>query len=222
MKNFAAVIFDLDGLLLDSERLILETFQATCQELSIPDLSDLFKRCIGANMQVGQAILKAGMEGIIDFEHFNKSWKSRYALILNGDPIPEKQGASDLLNHISSLGLPMVVATSSQTERALLKLEKSNLLHHFKDVVGGDQVERSKPNPDIFLQAANKAGMPATECLAFEDSDNGVRAAVAAGMTVIQVPDLVQPSPELLELGHIVLPSLMDSVDYNFLHKWLL
>jgi beta-phosphoglucomutase-like phosphatase (HAD superfamily) len=90
------------------------------------------------------------------------------------------------------------------------------LLDYFEIVIGGDQVERGKPDPDIYLKAASALSAAPSKCLALEDSTNGVKAAVAAGMTVVQIPDLVQPNEELLQLGHIVLSSLADVPKYNF------
>jgi beta-phosphoglucomutase-like phosphatase (HAD superfamily) len=82
--------------------------------------------------------------------------------------------------------------------------------------VGGDQVEYSKPHPAIYLKAAATLGAMPEKCLALEDSDNGVKSALSAGMTVIQVPDLVQPSSNLRELGHIILGSLRDVANHAF------
>jgi beta-phosphoglucomutase-like phosphatase (HAD superfamily) len=89
-------------------------------------------------------------------------------------------------------------------------LRKSGVLDRFQAVIGSDQVRNGKPEPDIYLKAAGLLNARPERCLALEDSENGVRAAVGAGMTVVQIPDLVQPSAELLALGHIVLDSLRE------------
>jgi beta-phosphoglucomutase-like phosphatase (HAD superfamily) len=110
----------------------------------------------------------------------------------------------------------MAVATSTRTKRATEKLGDAGLLDYFKIVIGGDQVEQGKPDPEIYLKAASALSSAPSRCLALEDSANGVKAAVAAGMTVVQIPDLVPPSDELLQLGHIVLSSLADVPKYDF------
>lgn len=216
MKNFDAVIFDMDGLLLDTERLALDAFHSTCSAFNLDDLTDVYMKCIGTNAEMGKSILKDGLKGIADFEAFSLMWEREYRKITEGRPIPLKEGAEELINYIEKIGKPMAVATSSDYGSAKKKLQHSGILHFFEHIIGGDQVVRSKPDPEIYLKAASALLTEPSKCLAFEDSKNGVKAAVAAGMTVVQIPDLVFPDEELLELGHIVLESLTDILEYEF------
>ena len=208
MSPFAAVIFDLDGLLLDTERVALAAFVDTCTHFALADHSDLFVRCIGTNEALGRSILRQGLAGKVDYRLFEEAWTQRCVERMSSQPVAVKTGATELLTQLSRLRIPAAVATSSKTARARQKLTDTGLLHHFAAIVGGDQVSHSKPAPDIFLRAAALLAVPPAQCLALEDSDNGVRAAVAAGMTVMQIPDLVAPSDELRGLGHRVLASL--------------
>jgi HAD superfamily hydrolase (TIGR01509 family) len=216
MKQFEAIIFDMDGLLLDTERIALSAFLETCDQLGICAQRDLFVRCIGTNPSLGREVLKQGLQGQVDHLLFEQVWDSKYADRTSNGPIPLKEGAAELLAEVSSLQIRTAVATSTQTGRAREKLKKGGLLERFQAVVGGDQVQNSKPAPDIYLKAAEVLNARPSACLALEDSENGVRAAVGAGMTVVQIPDLVQPSDYLLTLGHIVLPSLSDVAAYPF------
>lgn len=216
MRNFKAAIFDMDGLLLDSEKLALDAFQATCSRFCLGDLTDVFKQCIGTNPELGNFILKKGLQGIMDYKEFGLEWDNTYTRLTLGKPVPLKKGAESLLEHIKSINIPMAVATSTRTDRAKVKLSDSGILHFFDIVIGGDQVSNSKPDPEIYIKAAYALSTEPSKCLAFEDSPNGVKSAVAAGLTVIQVPDLVQPDEDLLKMGHIVLSSLADVRDYNF------
>ena len=124
--------------------------------------------------------------------------------------IPLKSGAEELLQDLKRGGIPMAVATSTPNPRATHMLRNSGMLQAFDVVVAGDQVQRGKPLPDIYLRAAELLGVPPERCLALEDSENGVRSALAAGMTVIQVPDLVEPSDAVRDLGHTILGTLHD------------
>ncbi len=151
-----------------------------------------------------------------DFEDFRLAWAKEYQKLTEGRPLPLKKGVEELLGHIEKMGKPMAVATSSDHERARAKLQHSGILHFFDHIVGGDQVRRSKPDPEIYLKAASALMSEPSRCLAFEDSENGVKAALAAGMTVVQIPDLVFPDEKLLALGHIVLGSLADMLEYEF------
>lgn len=216
MRNFAAAIFDMDGLLLDSERLALETFQTTCLKFNTGDLSELFKQCLGTNSKMGESILKNGLQGIANFEEFSLAWDGEYERVTAENPIPLKDGVEELLRYIESIKIPMAVATSTATDRAQKKLDNSGILDYFEFIMGGDQVTRSKPDPEIYLKTASRLSSKPTRCIAFEDSCNGVKAAVAAGMTVVQIPDLIQPDEALLRLKHIILPSLADVPQYEF------
>ncbi len=216
MHQFKAAFFDMDGLLLDSESLAFDAFLSTCKIFELGDLSDLFFRLVGTNSTLGDVILEQGLKGVSDFKQFNLKWDSEYKKLTEGKPIPLKAGVAELLHHLESIGTPMAVATSTNTESAKSKLEASGVLSYFEFVVGGDEVENSKPVPDAYLKAASKMFLRPEGCLAFEDSANGVRSAVSAGMNVVQIPDLVQPDSELLKLGHVVLGSLADVLRFDF------
>ena len=216
MQNFNAIIFDMDGLLLDSERLALEAFETTCSKFCLGDLTDIFKQCIGTNPDLGRSILKSGLNGIMDHKEFNVEWDNRYIKLIQEKPVPLKDGTESLLEYIKSIGIPMALATSTRTDRAKVKLSDSGILHYFETIIGGDQVSNSKPDPEIYIKAASELSSEPSKCLAFEDSPNGVKSAVAAGLTVVQVPDLLQPDEELLKMGHVVLSSLADTQEYNF------
>lgn len=214
MTRWSAAVFDMDGLLLDTERPALTTFLATCDDFGIGDQTPVFIRCVGANADAAKRALQEGLAGLADAEAFGKAWDERYHVELDAAPIALKPGVTETLRHFAALGLPLAVATSSRTQRAGQKLQAAGIELFFRVVVGGDQVTASKPAPDIYLRAASMLSVEPACCLAFEDSPNGVRAAVAAGMRVVQVPDLIEPDEELRGLGHLVLRRL-DEVIHN-------
>lgn len=216
LKEFEAVIFDMDGLLIDSEKIAFEAFSEICAQFSLGDQSALFYKCIGTNRAAGEQVIKDGFEGMVNYIEFLAAWDTLYIARTTNTKIPLKAGAQELLEHIASLELPIGVATSSSTRRATQKLGDGGIFQYFTTIVGGEQVAKSKPHPDIFLKAAALLGARAEKCLALEDSENGVKAAVGAGMVTIQVPDLVEPSSELQSLGHIILTSLAHVKSYEF------
>ena len=203
MSRYAAVIFDMDGLLLDSERVVLRGFEAACDELGCVVGFDVFARMIGRNYRSSRPILEEALAGQVAIETFEAVCR-RHVQAIFEDGVPVKSGVIDLLARLRKIDMPMAVATSTETARAREKLKKAELLEAFQHVVGGDQVERSKPDPDIYLEAARRLSANPAASVALEDSENGVRAAHAAGMTVIQVPDLIQPSDSLRMLGHTI------------------
>jgi HAD superfamily hydrolase (TIGR01509 family) len=219
MKHFDAVIFDMDGTLLDTERVAQEAFITTCRELAVTPRMDLLLRCVGAADAIARAVIREGYGPTLDIETFFATWSRNFRALSAVTPAPLKEGALALLDAVGQLGLPMAVATSSRTANAVEKLRQAGLLERFQAVIGADQVQRPKPDPEVYLQAAQRLGADPRACLALEDSEYGVRAAHAAGMTVIQVPDMTQPTADLRALGHIVLDSLKDVAAYPFVRE---
>ncbi|WP_025897431.1 HAD family hydrolase [Sneathiella glossodoripedis] len=204
-----AVIFDMDGLLLDTERIAKRTFQETCVHFNVPFEDEIYSRCVGSNLVRTADILSASYPEFPK-KPFMQAWNELYVQEAILKPVPVKQGVREFLNYLNENHIPCAVATSSPQKNATLKLEHSELIDYFQALTFGDQVSSSKPHPEIYLTAASRLGIAATHCLALEDSDNGVRAAVAADMLVYQVPDILEPSPETLALGHRVVPSVAD------------
>jgi HAD superfamily hydrolase (TIGR01509 family) len=216
VKQFEAVIFDMDGTLLDTERVAQEAFFIACGELSVAPRLDLLQRCVGAAEPIARQVLRDGYGPGLDCETFFEVWSRNFNSLSQVTPAPLKEGALALLDAVAQLGLPMAIATSSGTAHAVAKLQQAGLLERFRTVVGADQVQRPKPDPEVYLKAAGLLGVDPRACLAVEDSEYGVRAAHAAGMTVIQVPDLTEPTADLRALGHIVLASLKEVAGYPF------
>ncbi len=216
MNNFEAIIFDMDGLLLDSEKIGLIAFQETCQQFELGDKTDLYIQCIGTNSESTKKILSSGLGDEVDFVHFWSICREKYHAETKTKAIPLKEGVKGLLRHLQSLQLPAAIATSTHTEFALLKLNNAGIADFFDIVVGGEQVNKSKPFPDIYLKTVKQMKTNAHKCLALEDSENGVKSALAAGMTVIQIPDLIKPSAPVKTSRHIILNSLKEVQSYKF------
>src|ERR1700733_1080655 len=206
----------MDGTLLDTERVAQQAFFTACDELGVAPRTDLLKRCVGAAEPIARQVLKDSYGPGLDCERFFQAWNRNFNSLSRLMPAPLKEGAVALLDAVAQLGLPMAIATSSGTSDAIEKLQQAGLLGRFKTVIGADQVRRPKPDPEVYLKAADFLGVDPRACLALEDSEYGVRAAHAAGMTVIQVPDLTEPSADLRSLGHIVLASLKEVAGYPF------
>jgi beta-phosphoglucomutase-like phosphatase (HAD superfamily) len=206
----------MDGTLLDTERVAQEAFFAACDELGITPRRDLLLRCVGAAEPMARQVIREGFGPTLDCDAFFQGWNRHFAQLSRVTPVPLKEGALGLLDTVAQLGLPMAIATSSGTVHAVEKLRQAGVLLRFKTVIGADQVQRPKPDPEVYLKAAGHLGVDPRACLAVEDSEYGVRAAHAAGMTVIQVPDMTPPSADLRALGHIVLASLEEVAGYPF------
>lgn len=184
---FAAAIFDLDGTLLDTERLTIEAgaeaFAALGHEADLGFLTSL----IGVSEADARVRLTERFDGVLDLAALDLAWGAA-SRRRHDAGIPLKPGAADLLALLGPL--PRAVATNSGTANARRKLAATGIAPHFAHVVGFDAVARPKPAPDVFVEAARLLGAPPASCVAFEDSATGAAAALAAGMTVIHVPDL--------------------------------
>ncbi|MBV8470365.1 MAG: HAD family hydrolase, partial [Burkholderiaceae bacterium] len=135
-----------------------------------------------------------------------------YDAIVAREGLVVKPGLRELLDWLDAHAIPRAVATSTRRSRALAKLERAGLWPRIQALVGGDEIARGKPAPDIFLRAAELLGVSTPSCIVLEDSEPGITAALAAGMTPIMVPDLHAPSPSLLARNVLVLSSLHEVV----------
>jgi HAD superfamily hydrolase (TIGR01509 family) len=204
-----AVIFDMDGLMIDSERVSIACWSQAAQELALPIAEPFWLRLVGLGDRDCEALLR---------EHISaEQMAALYARCHDlyetrtQQGLPLRPGILELLDLLQAHGIPRAVATSTRQPRASRKLAACGLLSYFDEVVTSSDVKHPKPAPDIYLLAAEKLGMDPTRCLALEDSPAGTRAALAAGMTVIQVPDLVVPDEVQRALGHRIVDSLLDA-----------
>ena len=209
--QYKAVIFDMDGLLLDSERLYIDAYEVACLDLNVRIELSLMMSTYGTNEVRTLEIFTKHFGNSNFAEKMLNQISENYHNLISEKPIELMPGVLRLLNYIRSKEIPMAVATSTPYNSATTKLADSGVLDFFKLVVAGNQVSNSKPDPEIYLRAATRLEATPESCLAFEDSDNGVKSAYAAGMTVIQIPNLAPPCEEVIAFKHLVLPSL-DSV----------
>ena len=202
----------MDGLLIDSERAIsaawIEGAKALGFQLEMAD----FVRVIGTATQQSTAMLIA----IMGSEEAMRATAAKAHALLpqaGGAPVfPLKTGALPLLKALHAAGIPCAVASSSSVDEIRHRLGHVDVLKYFRCVTGGNEVTHGKPDPALYLLAAARLGVAPEDCIAFEDSENGARAAQSAGVRVVIVPDLKQPPADVAARAHGVIGSLAEAI----------
>jgi len=191
-----AVVFDMDGLLVDTEQVVFQAMAAACRSCGHEMPFELFKRMVGLPGHVSDPIV---------VEHFGSGfdlavWRagvSHHFDAIAGAGVALKAGAVELIDCLDVRGLPRAVATSSTRRAVDHSLGQHGLVERFGAIISRELQTHHKPHPDPFLKAAAAIGVAPEDCLALEDSHNGVRAAAAAGMMTIMVPDMLDPTEEM-------------------------
>lgn len=210
----AAVLFDMDGVLIDTEPLYMKAMQAAARELGYHMTDAQFTVQIGAPADEGDRLMRGFFGDDFPVARYNEMARGTVRAWLEDD-VPLKPGVMALLERLKALGLPVAVATSTSSPTAETHLERAGLMPFFKSVVTRNQVSRGKPFPDPYLLAAERVATDPAACLVIEDSHNGVRSAHAAGAITVMVPDLLPPTAEIEALCHAVLDDL-DAVAARF------
>jgi HAD superfamily hydrolase (TIGR01509 family) len=208
-RPVAAVVFDMDGLLVDTEVLIRDLKMEIAPQFGAELPLSAFQRMVGLPRAASDAVARAHFGSAFPFEAYALELERRvYAAVDAG--VALKAGVMELLDLLSMAQIPGAIATSSSHRAVERTLAPSGILPRFRAVVAAGDYARGKPCPDPFLAAADRLGVDPTSCLALEDSYNGVRAACAAGMMTVMVPDLLEATDEMHALCQTVAGSLHD------------
>ena len=203
-----AVIFDMDGLMLDTERLALKAWQLAGVDFGFPISEDIFITMVGRNRRDSDRILVEVFGSDFPVDAVRKRRRAYVDGWIDEGKLSIKSGLLELLGFLDKISMPKAVATSTGYKRATHKLSLVNLLERFPIVIAGDQVEKGKPAPDIFLAAALRLEVAPKHCLVLEDSDAGIQAAYDAGMTPVMIPDMKPPSEKSRTFAHRVFGEL--------------
>lgn len=208
------IIFDMDGVLFDTERVSCECWKEVGTAMRLGDLSEGVKGCIGLNRNDARLLMCSLYGEEFPFEEFRTTVHALMKERFLEEGVPIKEGVRELLDYLTENNFIIGLASSSSEKSVMEHLEETELTHYFKTIITGDMVEHSKPQPDIYLKACEELGVSPVNAIAVEDSPNGVRSAYRAGMKPIMVPDMVEPAPEIEAMLYGKFYSLSDIIEY--------
>ncbi len=213
-RTYSAVVFDMDGVIFDSERATFNCWVDLAAKYGIPDIEIPYRDCIGVNAARTREICLNYYGQDFPYEQYQAETSRMFHEKYDGGRLPLKPGVVELLSFLKENGKKVALASSTKRERVMQLLNAADLLRYFDAVVCGDMVSHSKPHPEIFLKACGELGVEATEAYAIEDSYNGIRAAAAGKLRAIMVPDMLPATDEMQTLAEAVLPSLVEVKEY--------
>ena len=212
--QYQAVVFDMDGVIFDTERLVIEFWKEVAKKHNIPNVEHTCIQCLGTNRVRTREIFLENYGADFPFDPYRAELTELFNTHYKGVPLPTKPGVRELLNYLQEQDIKVGLASSTAQHLVRDEIGTAGLLPYFQTLVCGDMVEHSKPAPDIFLKACEILNADPTKSIAIEDSFNGIRSAHCAGMTPIMVPDQVQPTDEIRTLAFHVMPSLLDVLNW--------
>lgn len=213
MNEILAVIFDMDGVILDSESICDITWEMTRKEFNLPAGTDAIDACRGTNRTDSCIILRKIFGQDMDAEKFLDRSSERFREIEFSSGIPLMPFAKEILEYLKPK-YRLALASSTKGPTVLRQLTNAGVIDFFETRTTGETVLHSKPDPEIYLKACESLGLRPAQCAAVEDSPNGAKSAIAAGMRAILVPDKTKSPKELMQKCWKVCDSLKDLTEF--------
>lgn len=204
-----AVIFDMDGVLLDSETISWKTWEIAATEYKLTDIKKANSACMGANKNDTYAILRTFYGKDFPAEQFLARTSELFYQIEAKSGIPLMPYAKESLEYLSKKYI-LALASSTRKEAVFRQMKNAGLFDYFKTITTGDMVTHSKPDPEIYLIAAKSINVKPQEAVAIEDSPNGIKSAYNAGLCTIMVPDKIAPDSEIKQKSWKIISSLKE------------
>lgn len=211
---YKAVVFDMDGVIFDSERAVMQCWKEVASRHNIPDIEKAILACTGTTMVRTREIMLNLYGADFPYDEYARESSAIFHSRYDGGRLPMKPGVKELLTFLKEHDKKIALASSTRQQVVTDELRDAGVIEYFDRIICGDMVSRSKPAPDIFLKACKELNISPSDSYAIEDSYNGIRAAHAGGLHPIMVPDLLPADEEMQSLAEIVLPSLTSVMEY--------
>lgn len=214
MKAMDAVVFDMDGVIFDSEKLVVECWVEIADKYGVNDVAQTCKECLGLNRLAAKERFLKRYGDNFPYDSYKQEMSDLYHKRAREGALLMKPGVVELLRYLKEQNIRIALASSTREQVVKWELTDAGIIDYFDVIVCGDMVSKSKPEPEIFLKACELLEVLPKNAVAIEDSYNGIRAAFAGGLRPIMVPDLAEPTEEMEKLTEVILPSLMAVRDY--------
>ena len=209
-----SVVFDMDGVLFDTERVCSDVWYQTGKEMGLKDIGIAVTNCVGFNAVDTRQFFLNQFGNDFPYEKFRERSSVLFHEILNKEGIPIKPGVFEILNFLQEYDYKIALATSTNKANVMNYLNEAGITHYFQAIVTGDMVKHGKPDPEIYIKACRELHSLPELCIAVEDSPNGLKAAYHAGMKPVMVPDLIKPDEEVKKLLYGIFDSLLEVKNY--------
>lgn len=207
------IIFDMDGVIFDSERVVLEGWKEIADKYGIKNMEEPYMKCIGVNIDKCKEIFLDYYGEDFPYDEYESEQSANYHKKYDNGRLPLKPGVEKLLIELRKNNYNIAIASSTKLQTVKNQIEAAGLVQYFDKYVGGDMVAKSKPEPDIFIEAMKGFDVDAENVIVIEDSFNGIRAAYAAGMKPVMVPDLIAPDKEMEEKAWCIKNNLEEIIE---------
>lgn len=208
------IVFDMDGVLFDTENVGIRAWHQAAEELRIDNVENIINNCRGLNEEATKRYITNFYNGKLDADKCLKLFFKKHQEIIDESGVPLKTGVHELLSYLKENNYTIALASSTRKELVVNYLKEVNILEYFSVIVTGDMIEKGKPEPDIYLRACKEVDKEPKNCIAIEDSFNGIKSAYRANMNVIMVPDVVQPTEEISKMLYKKLDTLLDVKEF--------
>lgn len=209
-----AAIFDMDGLMFDTEAIVYRNWHKMMTERGYEYNLDIYKQTVGKRKTEVEFYYRSVYGDDFPYRELADMSRGVYIEGAKRDGVPVKKGLYKLLDFLKSNNFKLAVATSTSRETTELNLSLTDTARYFDAMVCGNEVKNGKPHPEVFLTASKKLGFPPENCIAFEDSINGIKSAHSAGNVTVMVPDMLEPTGEILPMIDCLCKSLDESINF--------
>lgn len=214
MRKISAVVFDMDGLMFDTEALIQRTWDIVGPRIGYGKMSHNIYHTLGMNAARRKRYFQDTYGEDFPFETFTDNYRKEYYLYIEEKGVPIKKGLFEVLEWMKANELKLALATGSSEASATALLKKAGCYEYFDYRIYGNMITKSKPDPEIYIKACEGLGIPCEEAVALEDSPYGLESAVNAGLMAIMIPDLLEQAGEIEEKIAGKLDSLLDVPEF--------